>query len=100
MRQKNQDQINKYNIRKNSKREDYNYKVGYKFNVTNNAAFGHETPYNWPPPSASPTMETHIHRINVKRESSGITDCQSILECSKIRVMIYLLMSYASKYYK
>ena len=46
MRQKNQDQINKENIRKNSKREDYNYKVGDKFNVTNNAAFGHETPYN------------------------------------------------------
>ena len=46
MRQKNQDQINKYNIHKNSKRGDYNNNVGDNFNITNNAAFGHETPYN------------------------------------------------------
>ena len=48
VRQQNQMQINKNNIRKNRKRIDHNYKVGNKFMLTNNYAYKYETPYNVP----------------------------------------------------
>ena len=48
VRQKNQTQNNKDNIRENSKRVDHNYKVGDKVTLDNNSAFKYKTPYNRP----------------------------------------------------
>ena len=45
MHQLKQNQINKYNIRKNKKRVDHKYKVGDKIMLNNNAAYIYEKPY-------------------------------------------------------
>ena len=45
IRQQNQTQINKDNIRENNKRVDHDYKFGDKVMLDNNAAYKYETPY-------------------------------------------------------
>ena len=45
MCQQNQTQINKYNIRENSKIVDHNYTVGDKVIINNNYSFKYTTPY-------------------------------------------------------
>ena len=44
----NHTQINKYNIHKNNKRVDHEYKVRDKFILDNHAAYKYETPYKGP----------------------------------------------------
>ena len=41
-------QINKYSIHENIERVDYDYNVGDKLIVNNEAAYKYETPYNGP----------------------------------------------------
>ena len=41
-------QINKYIIHENRERVDYEYKVGDKLIVNNEAAYKYDTPYNGP----------------------------------------------------
>ena len=48
IRQKNQAQINKYNICKNRHRFDHNYKVGDNAMLTNHTAYKYETWYKGP----------------------------------------------------
>ena len=48
IRQINQMQIIKDNIRKNNKVVDHNYKVGDKVMLNNHAAYKYETPYSGP----------------------------------------------------
>ena len=45
IRQRNQAQINKDNIRENNKRVHHKYKVGYKVMLDNNFAYIYKTPY-------------------------------------------------------
>ena len=48
IRQGKQTQINKYNIRKNRKQVDHDYKVGDKIMLNNHAAYKYKTPYKGP----------------------------------------------------
>ena len=48
IRQRNQRQINKDNIRENINRVEHNYKVRDKFIIANDTAYKYETPYTGP----------------------------------------------------
>ena len=48
IRQRKQIQINKYNIRENIHRVDYDYKVGDNVIITKHTAYKYETPYTGP----------------------------------------------------
>ena len=48
MRQKNQSQIDKYNIHENKHRVEYDYKVIDKIMLNNHTAYKYKTPYKGP----------------------------------------------------
>ena len=46
--QRKKTKINKYNIQKNDKSIDHDYKFGYELILNNNVAYKYETPYKGP----------------------------------------------------
>ena len=82
--------INKYNIRENRHRVDYNYKVGDDAMLTNHTSYKYETPYKGPfvitqcftngkvKLQCGTTQITYnIRRINIYKSDTKVDDSSS-----------------------